>query len=92
MDPACWRCGAGPQPPPLEDQVDILRRVHGMNGEPWASWSDREWLRLRERLVEGDVLAVLTGRFLSVEPSYGSVTVLRGSTIVNIDRRELADS
>ncbi|MBF6570418.1 MAG: hypothetical protein IVW54_16250 [Candidatus Binataceae bacterium] len=87
----CWRCGAGPQQPSLDDQVALLKALHEQRTELFK-WGDAEWRRLRDLLQPGDLLLV-AGNYLSVnDPSYSEVRLRRGNEIILIDRRQLADA
>jgi hypothetical protein len=87
----CWRCGAGAQPPSLDDQVALLRSVHERNPEIFW-WGDAEWRRLRDLLRPGDLILVAGNYTAMSNPMYSAAAVRRGGETVLISRRELADA
>ncbi len=88
----CWCCGAEPEPPPLDRQISILRDLHEARPEIFH-WRPDEFLKLRELLREGDVLAVVTSVIPQIfSPMYGSVAIFRDGKLIEIDRRELQDA
>ncbi len=88
--PRCCHCGLDPTVPPLDEQIEHLAYVHRVRGEPfdWLN-DDTVQQRLREKLIEGDLLAVETGFLVGVDPSYGYVVIKRGGKIIQIPRTEL---
>ena len=88
----CWCCGAEPEPPPLDRQISILRDLHEARPEIFH-WRPDEFLKLRELLREGDVLAVVRSVAQQVfDPRYAGVLIFRDGKLIEIDRRELQDA
>ncbi len=88
VEPRCWRCGAGTEPPPVDEQIEELARAHAMRGQLFTL-SEAELANLRRLLQPGDVIAVCANVFRVLDPNYGSVTIIQGNNLIEIDRREL---
>jgi len=89
-EPTCWRCGAGSEPPAIEDQIETLIYEHQKRGEVFRL-RESEISRLRKLLQPGDLIAVAANVHRITNPTYASVTILRDGKLISIDRRELAD-
>ncbi|HUY28576.1 MAG TPA: hypothetical protein VMV27_14285 [Candidatus Binataceae bacterium] len=89
-DRNCWRCAAGSEPPAIEDQVELLTYEHQKRGEVFRL-RDSEIARLQKLLQPGDLIAVAVNFMRVVNPTYGSIAIIRDGKLISIDRRELAD-
>jgi hypothetical protein len=87
----CWRCDAGPNPPSLAEQIDLLRTAHGSYPELFWFRPD-EWLKVRGLLRDGDIVAIARNVYQLANPESQGVVIWRDGALIRIDRRELQDA